>query len=153
MKKFFTHNEAIEFAEKSWKKYFDAIEISRKIRLLSIQSFGRSANNRSDEGIIREFEATIKEINPVKENLILYRGSKEKDFHSNRPFLSTSFLKKTALSFVNERNSHLYKILVRKGARVIPTCAMGVMGCEYEQEVVIETNRLHRVGLRTFIYK
>lgn len=65
---------------------------------------------------------------------------------SDRPYLSASLLKKEAEDYISKGN-HLHKIIIKKGAKIIPLFSLGE---DYRQtEIIIETARLKN---RIFYY-
>lgn len=151
MKEFVASTDAISYAEKKWKAFFDSLPKAIRNNVLSIQSRGRTSNEPADEKVINALYETIRIIPPFEEDIVLYRGGKEEDFSTERPFLSASFLKQTAERF--SKNGELYRIIVRKGARAIPDCGMGIDGCGPEEEVILETSKIHRNGCECEYYE
>lgn len=139
-------HEAIEYAETHWKSFFDSQPKDLINNVLSIKSSGRKISNSGDREVIEAINKMMAIIPPFEEDVVLYRGGKESDFNGDRPFLSSSFLKATGESFNEKPDSKLYKIRVYKGSRAIPTCGMGIQGCEVEQGVILETKFIHRNG-------
>ena len=154
MREFKNSKEAITYAKDGWKDFFDSLSESQRNLLLSLQSSGRYRNEYSDKPIIEAYEEAFKITPCVEEDIVVYRGGYRKDFSYKRPFLATSLLKESVAKFAESKGAHLYRIIIMKGAPIIPTCGMGVMGCEPEEEVAIETKRLKwKWFTRTYYYK
>ena len=153
MKEFFGFDEAVAYAESHWKPFFEGLPSALINNVLSIKSGGRRLSNPSDKEVIEAIKEVITIIPPFDEDVVLYRGGKESDFDGDRPYLSSSFIKTTGESFCKNQDSNLYKIRVYKGSRAIPTCGMGIPGCEAEQGVILETRFIHRNGTECDYYE
>lgn len=143
---FCDYDEAIYYAETNWKSAWDTIPEDVRYMVCCYESMGRRISCKRDKPVIAAARKTISVFPPFNEDVILYRGGKEEDFNGDRPFLAASFLERTAEHFAKKYGGQIYKILVHKGERVIPLCGQGVLGFMQEQEVLIETKRLHRNG-------
>lgn len=154
MKKFYKYNDAIQYAEIGWKPFFESLSEKHRFYLLSIKSSGRRLSNPIDKPVIKAIEKAMKKAPLNQKDIVLYRGGFFSDFCPDRPYLATSFFKSVAKSFSKSRGAHIYRIVVRKGAPILPICGMGVLGCQVEGEVIIETSRLRKKRLlRTFYYE
>ena len=139
-------DEAVQYAEDKWKSSWDSMPQNLKDLVCCYESRGRRMNSRDDRYVIRSANKALPMFAPFEDDVILYRGGKDEDFDGNRPFLATSFLKRTAESFAEKYNGQVYTILVHKGTRAIPLCAQGDIGFQAEQEVLIKTEWLHCDG-------
>ena len=150
MKLFNEHDKAISYAEENWLPFFNTLTHTQRVNLLSIQSRGRTPDNPDDLPTIEEFTRVMKTIPKTIESIILYRGGCESDF--KRPYVATSFLEESAKKHVRDTKNHkneksrLYKIFALKNSKFVPTCALNMPGCSYEEEVDIDTSRLARFG-------
>lgn len=142
MIEFINKEDAIAYAEKGWKPFFDSLPESKRSLLLSMQGAGRRINEITDKPIIEAYKEAMLTTPCVEDDIVVYRGGSMDDFSDERPFLAASFIKSTAEKYAE--GAKLFKIIIMKGAPIIPTCGMGeeVKGCRPEEEVELETKRL-----------
>ena len=138
---FETEKEAILYAEKKWKTFFESLSYLDRMNLLSIQGSGL----KKGEDILNTFRKVFEIIPPFDEDVIVYRGGVKKDF-KQCDLLPASFVKNVAERFAKAKNGKVFVILVRKGAKAIPDCGLGIMGCGPEAELILDPGRIHRKG-------
>ncbi len=153
MKEFVDPKEAVNYAEDNWKQYFESLSEDNRMQILSMESSGKTMLNPYHRDIFKVLEKVVKVIPPFPEDLVLYRGGSENDFSDERPFLASSFIKSVAETFANKKGNQLYKIYVFRGEKAVPICGMGIPGCSPEQEVVLETRKIHRNGTDCYYYE
>ena len=99
----------------------------------------------NDDKIIGVFQAELWKFPPVPFDVIVYRGG-EMYIHG-RPFLSASFYKKIAEHYADNKKNKVHKIIIRKGACIVPSLYLWPNGSFAEKEVVIDVSCLHkRIG-------
>ena len=70
----------------------------------------------------------------------------------DRPFLSASFYKNKALNFARNNRFDLHTIIIRKGAKIIPSLYLWYPGSFSEKEVVLDVSHFHmRIGYYEYI--
>jgi len=145
--RYFTQqDEALLYAEEKWKIYWDGIPEDLRDIVCCYEAMGRRLSDPKDRDVIVAAEKVLPIFPPLEEDIILFRGGKEKDFNGDRPFLASSFQRTVAESFAEKYNGSIYTICAHKGARIIPICGQGCLGYMQESEVLIETKRIIRSG-------
>lgn len=85
----------------------------------------------------------IELVPPVPENIVIYRGCCIHDRKFKRQFVSASFSRETAFYFANYKRLRLHKIIVSKGARIIPLCAVRKgKHMDPEYEIIVDSYRI-----------
>lgn len=143
IKEYNNNDELIAFCEQTWGDYIRKLDKSIVGHLISIQSHGLTEGSWFDDKVIRTYHEELPKFPPVPFDILIYRGGSMKI--SGRPFLSASFYKKTALNkFADNKKRRLHKIIIRKGACIVPSLYLSMPGSFNEEEVVLDVSCLHR---------
>lgn len=143
IKEYSKNDELKTFCEQTWGDYIRKLDKSIISYLLSIQSHGLTQGSWFDDKVIRTYHEELPKFPPVPFNILVYRGGDMKI--PERPFLSASFYKKTALEkFADNKKSRLHKVIIRKGSHIVPSLYLWYPGSFNEQEVVLDVSCLHR---------
>ena len=149
-KEYTNDSELIEFCENTWGDYIRDMDEDVLHKLISIQSHGLKRGISFDDSVIQVYETEILKVPPIPFDIIVYRGGKIKE--QDRPFLSASFYKSKAIEFARNKRLNLHSIIVRKGARIIPSLYLWYPGSFSEKEVVLDVSRFHmRIGYYDYI--
>lgn len=131
------------FCEQTWGDYIRKLDKSIISYLLSIQSHGLKQRSWFDDKVIGTYREELPKFPPVPFDILVYRGGDMKI--PERPFLSASFYKKTALEkFADNKKSKLHKVIIRKGSHIGPSLYLWYPRSFNEQEVVLDVSCLHR---------
>ena len=143
IKEYTDYDELKTFCEQTWGDYIRGLDNSIINHLLCIQSHGLKKDTWFDNPIIDMYYEELPKFPPVPFDIIVFRGG---DIQiPNRPFLSASFFRKTALKkFAHNEKTNFHKIIVRKGACIVPSLYMAMPASFTEQEVVLDVSKLHK---------
>ncbi len=138
-RKFSTIQEAQEFCMKIYFDHVKAVDEITCLKIMAIQSHGLRLPD--DEEEIKAIEMNIDRFPEIPYDIIIYRGGCMKE--KNRPYLSGAFLENMAMKFAVDAAKDLYKIVVKKGAKIIPLfpinqiCNIG----DPEMEIVFDSEK------------
>ena len=106
----------------------------------------------TDKDIIKTIDDNICFFPEVPNDIIVYRGGKMKI--KNRPYLSGTFLYDVGFNYSNGNIKNLHKIIVKKGARIIPLYPFNKLYnfADPEMEIILDSSRLTK-KLNYYIYK
>lgn len=150
VKEYTNDSDLIELCESIWGDYIRDMDEDVLHKLISIQSHGLKRGISYDDSVIKAYETEIHKVPPVPFDIIVFRGGKMKE--QDRPFLSASFYKSKALYFARNKKFNLHSIVIRKGARIIPSLYLWHPGSFSEKEVVLDASHFHiRIGYYEYI--
>lgn len=142
-KEFTTMEEALKFARKHFKDFGDQLKENEKILIMSIQNHGLRRGITYDDECILAIKKNWIHCPKVPFDIVVYRSGKMK--YSDRPYLSASFLKRIARDrFSKFKGLNTHKIIIKKGAKIIPLCALNPGYGDPEAELIIDARRLKR---------
>jgi len=143
IKEYNNDDELIAFCEQTWGDYIRNLDKSIICYLISIQSHGLTEGSWFDDKVIGKYHEELPKFPPVPYDILVYRGGGMKI--AGRPFLSASFYKKTAFEkFADNKKLRLHKVIIRKGACIVPSLYLSMPGSFNEKEVVLDVTCLHR---------
>lgn len=149
-KEYTNDSELIELCESTWGDYVRDMDEDVLHKLISIQSHGLKRGTNFDDSVIQTYETEILRVPPVPFDVVVFRGGQMKV--QDRPFLSASFYKNKALNFVGNKRFNLHTIIIRKGAKIIPSLYLWYPGSFSEKEVVLDVSHFHmRIGYYEYI--
>ena len=149
-KEYTDDSELIDLCERTWGDYIRNLDDEVLHKLISIQSHGLKRGISFDDSVIQTYESENLRVPPVPFDIVVFRGGKIKV--KDRPFLSASFYKSKALDFAGNKRFDLHTIIVRKGARIIPSLYLWFPGSFSEKEVVLDVSHFHmRIGYYEYI--
>lgn len=141
-RKFTSFIEAQEFCLEFYFEHVKTLNEAIINKIMSIESHGLSA--KRDEEIIETIKICIHEFPEVPYDIIIYRGGnmKEKD----RPYLSGTFIESIGQQFADGNPKKLHKIVVKKGAKIIPLFPINQLFNigDPEMEIILETTKLKK---------
>lgn len=163
MKTFFTYlphstykiftleKEVQEFLQDYYDPFFRILSDGDKQKLISTHSHGPRESDIDDKDILTTIQSTLSEIPSTPIDLVLFRGDDFNSYTDNmRPFLAHTFLETVAKNF---HTKTMYTVYVPSGSKILPTCGLDVPGAFPEQEVLLETAKLKKMGRYSFLYK
>lgn len=149
-KEYSNDSELIELCENTWGDYVRDMDEDVLHKLISIQSHGLKRGISFDGSVIQTYESEILRVPPVPFDIVVFRGGKIKV--QDCPFLSASFYKSKALDFARNNRFDLHTIIIRKGAKIIPSLYLWYPGSFSEKEVVLDVSKFHmRIGYYEYI--
>lgn len=142
-KEFIEMNEAINYSLEHYVNFTDEIEESDKMKIATIQSHGLVLGAEYDDECIDAIRRNMINCPELLEDIIVYRGGKMN--YNNRPYLSASFLKCIAKEkFANGSEFKTHKIILKKGSKIIPLCAINSWHGDPEAELILDASCLRK---------
>ena len=139
-KEFFDFEEAQKFCELYYSDYVKRLDDALIRKIMRIESAGR--NCMYDGEVIDAIKRALKMFPSIPFDIIVYRGGDL--WISDRPFLSGSFLKDIAVGFAKGDESDLHRILLRKGAKIIPIYSLNHLVINHgdpEMELILDMRK------------
>lgn len=147
---FNSYFDAQKFCLSVYLNHVKNLDKSTIIKIMSIQSHGLKID--TDKDIIKTIDDNICFFPEVPNDIIVYRGGKMKI--KNRPYLSGTFLYDVGFNYSNGNIKNMHKIIVKKGARIIPLYPFNKLYnfADPEMEIILDSSRLTK-KLNYYIYK
>lgn len=131
--------KATQFALDYYGEYSQTLTKKEKLLIGTIQSSGLVIGDGRDASI-QAIQKCFSACPEVPYDIIAWRGG-EMSF-SNRPFVSASLLKRTAMRYGNGEHD-VHKIVIKKGSKIFPLRALDKDYGDEEAEIIIATDCLH----------
>lgn len=130
---------ATQFALKYYEDYVNTLTYKEKTLIGSIQASGLVVGDGREDNI-DAINKCFSECPAVPYDIIAWRAGNMR--YTNRPFLSGSLLKSTAMRYCNAKHD-MHKIIVKKGTKIFPLRALSKDYGDEEAEIILLSDCLH----------
>lgn len=130
---------ATRFVLDYYEDYVKTLTHKEKALIGSIQASGLAVGDGRDSNI-DAIKKCLSGCPSVPYDIIAWRAGKMS--YANRPFLSGSLLKSTAMRYSNSKHD-IHKIIVKKGTKIFPLRALGKDYGDEEAEIILASDCLH----------
>lgn len=146
-----TKEEVKDFI-KPYQDVLSKLPEDTKIKLIYTHDHGVSLSASEYE---REVIETLKEVTkimpPLEQNIVVFRHDENNEYdNQDRPWHAHSFLPEGTNEFANIKT--VYEVIIPKGSRILPTCALDLLGAFTEQEVILEKEKIKPLTENLYIY-
>lgn len=131
--------ETTKFTLKYYESFFQSLSPKEKGLIGAIQASGIQKGDGREDSMLA-IDRCLNAVPGLPYDIIVWRGGDMK--FKDRPFVSASLLEEIALKYCHGRRRYLHKIIVKKGAKIIPLRAIDKDYGDGEAEVIIDTKRL-----------
>ena len=120
----FSNSDSVrEFCNKYYVSLDNVRDAESRKKIMQFQN--RPIIRGKDDSIISEINSCIGKIAPAPCDFVIYRSGSMKK-RSNRPYVGATFLKNVAKRYNRHAFLQTHKIVVRKGAKLIPMLAINL---------------------------
>ena len=133
--------ETTDFILDTYGDFANSLTAREKNLIGMIQASGITEGDGRDDSLAA-IRRCLEECPEMPFDVVAWRAGEMR--LANRPYVSASFLKESALAYANEEESNLHKFIICKGAKVFPLRALHKDYGDGEAEIIIDTHCLKK---------